>query len=407
LRVRAGLWYAILRMLPYARPSITDDEIAEVEACLRSGWLATGPRAGRFEQLLASRLGVRHALGASTGTAALHLAVLACGIRPGDEVVTTPMTWVSTANVLLHAGAVPVFADVEPTTLNLDPARIAEVLGPRTRAILPVHFAGLPCDEDALLDLARSHGLFLVEDAAHALGASYKGRPIGAIGDVTMFSFHPAKNLTTGEGGAVTTDSDEIAERVKLLRFHGIAQTPESRFGGRGPVAYDVVEAGFKYNFSDIQAAIGIHQLARLDEMNRRRAELARAYRERLAAVPHVEPLGDAPYEHVHAWHILVVAIEPDAITIGRDEVIGLLRAAGIGAGLHFVPLHLQTLYRPMADASRLPVATEANRRILTLPLFPDMADEDVDRVVDTLAGILREHSRRGAARPAGPAAVS
>ncbi|MFM7140729.1 MAG: DegT/DnrJ/EryC1/StrS family aminotransferase [Alphaproteobacteria bacterium] len=391
-------------MLPYARPSMTDDEIAEVEACLRSGWLATGPRAGRFEQLLGARLGVRHALGASTGTAALHLAVLACGIRPGDEVVTTPMTWVSTANVLLHAGAVPVFADVEPTTLNLDPARVAEVLGPRTRAILPVHFAGLPCDEDAFLDLARSHGLFLVEDAAHALGASYKGRAIGSIADATMFSFHPAKNLTTGEGGAVATDSDEIAERVRLLRFHGIAQTPESRFGGRGPVAYDVVEAGFKYNFSDIQAAIGIHQLARLDEMNRRRVDLARAYRERLATVPHVEPLGDAPYEHEHAWHILVASIEPDALTIGRDEVIGLLRAAGIGAGLHFVPLHLQTLYRPMADAARLPVATEANRRILTLPLFPDMEDADVDRVVDTLAGILREHARRGAASPAAAA---
>ncbi|MFM8413049.1 MAG: DegT/DnrJ/EryC1/StrS family aminotransferase [Alphaproteobacteria bacterium] len=391
-------------MLPYARPSITDDEIAEVEACLRSGWLATGPRAGRFEQLLGARLGVRHALGASTGTAALHLAVLACGIRPGYEVVTTPMTWVSTANVLLHAGAVPVFADVEPTTLNLDPVRVAEVLGPRTRAILPVHFAGLPCDEDAFLDLARSHGLFLVEDAAHALGASYKGRAIGSIADATMFSFHPAKNLTTGEGGAVATDSDEIAERVRLLRFHGIAQTPESRFGGRGPVAYDVVEAGFKYNFSDIQAAIGIHQLARLDEMNRRRVDLARAYRERLATVPHVEPLGDAPYEHEHAWHILVASIEPDALTIGRDEVIGLLRAAGIGAGLHFVPLHLQTLYRPMADAARLPVATEANRRILTLPLFPDMEDADVDRVVDTLAGILREHARRGAASPAAAA---
>ena len=393
-----------MRMLPYARPSITDAEIAEVEACLRSGWLATGPRAGRFEQLLADRLGVRHALGASTGTAALHLAVLACGIRPGDEVVTTPMTWVSTANVLLHAGAVPVFADVDPATLNLDPARVAEVLGPRTRAILPVHFAGQPCDEDAFLDLARGHGLVLVEDAAHALGATYKGRPIGAIADATMFSFHPAKNLTTGEGGAVTTDSDEIAERVRLLRFHGIAQTPESRFGGRGPVAYDVVEAGFKYNFSDIQAAIGIHQLARLDEMNRRRAELARAYRERLAVVPHVEPLGEAPYEHLHAWHILVASIEPDALTIGRDEVIGLLRAAGIGAGLHFVPLHLQTLYRPMADASRLPVATEANRRILTLPLFPDMEDSDVDRVVDTLAGILREHARRGATSPAAAA---
>ena len=406
LRLPLPLWYEPRRMLPYARPSITDAEIAEVEACLRSGWLATGPRAGRFEQLLATRLGVRHALGASTGTAALHLAVLACGVKPGDEVITTPMTWVSTANVLLHAGAVPVFADIDPATLNLDPARVAEVIGPRTKAILPVHFAGLPCDEDPLLELARTHHLALVEDAAHALGATYKGRAIGVIADATMFSFPPAKNLTTGEGGAVSTDSDEIAERVKLLRFHGIAQTPESRFGGRGPVAYDVVEAGFKYNFSDIQAALGIHQLARLDAMNDRRAALAAAYRERLAPVPHVAALGDAPYEYRHAWHILVVAIEPDALTIGRDEVIGLLRAAGIGAGLHFVPLHLQTLYRPMAEASRLPVATEADRRILTLPLFPEMENADVDRVVDALAGILRDHARNGAGRPAQGAAA-
>lgn len=385
-------------MLPYARPSITEAEIAEVEACLRSGWLATGPRAGRFEEMLAARLGVRHALGASTGTAALHLALLGCGVRPGDEVITTPMTWVSTANVILHAGAVPVFADVDPETLNLDPARVAEVIGPRTRAILPVHFAGQPCDEDAFVALARDHRLALVEDAAHALGAEHRGRPIGSLADATMFSFHPAKNATTGEGGAVTTDSDEIAERVRLLRFHGIAQTPESRFGGRGPVAYDVVEAGFKYNLSDIQAAIGIHQLARLDEMNERRRRLAEAYRERLAAVPHVAPLGTAPWPHRHAWHILVVSIEPDALAIGRDEVISALRARGIGAGLHFVPLHLQTLYRPMVpDPSRLAAATGANCRILTLPLFPDMADADVDMVVDGLAAVLRENARAGA----------
>ena len=384
-------------MIPYARPSITEAEVAEVEACLRSGWLATGPRSARFEELLRDRLGVAHALGACSGTAALHLAILGAGVRPGDEVITTPMTWVSTANVILHAGARPVFVDIDPGTLNLDAARVEEAITPRTRAILPVHFAGQPCDEDAFVELARARGLRLVEDAAHALGASYKGRPIGAIADATMFSFHPAKNVTTGEGGAVSTDSDEIAERIKLLRFHGIAQSPESRFGGRGPASYDVVEAGFKYNFSDLQAAIGIHQLARLDEMNARRRELAQLYVDLLAAVPHVSPLARAPYEHEHAWHLMVVSIEPDALTLDRDEVIQALRDAGVGAGLHFVPLHLQTLYRPMVeDPSRLAVSTDANRRILTLPLFPEMTEAQVGVVVDALAGVVRAHTRRG-----------
>jgi dTDP-4-amino-4,6-dideoxygalactose transaminase len=386
-------------VLPYARPSISEAELREVEACLRSGWLSTGPRARQFEEALAARLGVAHALAASSGTAALHLAVLAAGIGPGDEVVTTPLTWVATANVLLHAGARPVFADVEPDTLNLDPRRVEEALSPRTRAILPVHYAGQPCDEDALLEICRARGLALIEDAAHAMGASYKGRPIGAIGDLTMFSFHPAKNLTTGEGGAVTTQSAERAEHIARLRFHGIDQSPEARFGGRGPGSYDLVEAGFKYNFTDLQAAIGLHQLARLDELNARRAQLAKLYQARLAEVPHVAPLGTAPYEHVHAWHILVVSLEPDALSLSRDEVIAALREAGVGAGLHFVPLHLLTLYRDAADPARLPVATEAHRRILTLPLFPDMSDADVDFVVDALARVLRDHTRRGAAR--------
>lgn len=381
-------------MLPYARPSITEAELAEVEECLRSGWLATGPRTERFEARLAARLGVPHALATTSGTAALHLALLAAGVGPGDEVVTTPMTWVATANVILHAGARPVFVDVEPETLNLDARRVEPALTPRTRAILPVHFAGLPCDLDPLLELARARGLALVEDAAHALGASYKGRPIGAVGDLTMFSFHPAKNLTTGEGGAVTTACDERAARIRRLRYHGIEQSPQSRFGGRGPAAYEAVEAGFKYNMSDLQAAIGLHQLDRLDERNARRRELAAAYRERLAPLPHVEPLGTAPYEHEHAWHLMVVRVDPDALRGERDDVIQALREVGVGAGVHFVPLHLQALYRGVADPADLPAATEAHRRIVTLPLFPDMADRDVDFVVDRLAKVLANQAR-------------
>lgn len=393
-------------MLPYARPSIGDDEIAEVEACLRSGWLTTGPRAMRFEEELARYLGVRHVLGVSSGTAALHLAVLAAGVGPGDEVVTTPMTWVSTANVVLHAGARPVFVDVEPGTLNLDASRVAAAVGPRTRALLPVHFAGQPCDLDVLREVAVAHGLALIEDAAHALGASYKGRAIGAIGDATMFSFHPAKNLTTGEGGALATDSDEIAARARRLRFHGIEQNAESRFGGRGAGAYDVLEAGFKYNFTDLQAAIGLRQLARLDAMNARRRALAEAYLARLTAVPWATPLTPAAYEHGHAWHLMVVRLEVEALTATRDEVIAELRESGVAPGLHFVPLHLQTLYRPMvADPESLAVATDAHARILSLPLFPDMRDEDVTMVVDTLAKILRRRARARAV-PDSPAAL-
>lgn len=386
-------------MLPYARPSIGAAELEEVAACLRSGWLATGPRVARFEEQLALRVASPCAVATCTGTAALHLAIVAAGIEPGDEVITTPMTWVATANVLLHAGAVPVFADVVPGTLNLDVRHVAAAITPRTRAILPVHFAGQPCDEDALLDLARSRKLRLIEDAAHALGASYKGRPIGSIGDATMFSFHPAKNITTGEGGALTTADEDLAERARRLRFHGIAATPESRFGGRGPAAYDVVEAGFKYNMSDLQAAIGIHQLERLAAMNRRRRELADRYRAALASLRFVAPLEDAPYEHVHAWHLMVVQIEPEALAIARDDLIQELRARGVGAGLHFVPLHLQTLYRGRdAYPAGLPAATEAHRRILTLPLFSDMRDAEVDFVVEVLDRILREHVRASTA---------
>lgn len=385
-------------MIPYARPSIGDAEIAEVEACLRSGWLSTGPRALRFEEELARHLGVRHALGASSGTAALHLAVLAAGIGAGDEVITTPMTWVSTANVVLHAGARPVFVDVEPGTLNIDPARVAEAVTPRTRALLPVHFAGQPCDQDALRALADAHRLALIEDAAHALGATHRGRPIGTFGDATMFSFHPAKNLTTGEGGALVTDSDEIAARARRLRFHGIDQTAESRFGGRGAGAYDVVEAGFKYNFTDLQAAIGLVQLGRLGAMNARRRALAELYLEQLAEVPFVSPLERAPYPHTSAWHLMVVRLEVEALSATRDQVVAELKERGVAPGLHFVPLHLQTLYRPMVDdPARLAVATDAFERILSLPLYPDMTDEDVTMVVETLAGILRRRARSAA----------
>ncbi len=382
-------------MLPYARPTITEAEIREVEECLRSGWLATGPRTQRFEEALAAYTGTSHCVATSSGTAALHLALLAAGVGPGDEVITTPMTWVSTANVVLHIGAVPVFADVEHATLNIDTERVEAQITAKTRAIMPVHYAGLPCDEDPLLGLCRDRGIALVEDAAHALGASYKGRPIGSIGDATMFSFHPAKNLTTGEGGALVTNDPDLAAHARRLRYHGIDQSPENRFGGRGPASYDVVEAGFKYNISDLQSAIGLHQLAKLDERNQRRGELAGLYRQQLAGVEHAEPMGDAPYTYDHAWHMMVVRADTDVLSLDRDGLVQALRDRGVGAGVHFVPLHLQTLYRNRARDEDLPVATDAHRRILTLPLFPDMRDEDVAFVVGALRDVIDGCIRR------------
>ncbi len=389
-------------MLPYARPSITEAELAEVEACLESGWLSTGPRTERFEQALADYTGAAFALGTNTGTAALHLGLLAVGVGPGDEVVTTPMTWVSTANVILHAGAIPVFADVDEETLNIDPARAEEALSEQTRAIVPVHYAGLPCDMDALTDLARARGASVVEDAAHALGARYRGRPIGSIADATMFSFHPAKNMTTGEGGALVTSREDVAARARRLRFHGIDQSPENRFGGRGPASYDVVEAGFKYNISDLQSAIGLHQLAALDERNRRRKELAELYRREIAHLDGVRTLGDAAYDYEHAWHMMVVRVDTDRLDVDRDGVVEALRERGIGAGVHFVPLNLQTLYLQYAAGASLPNATRAHAEIVTLPLFPDMADEDVARVLGALEDVMAVHERHSSRKAGG-----
>lgn len=382
-------------MLPYAKPLVTEAEIREVEACLRSGWLAAGPRVLRFEEALARRLGVPHAIATCSGTAALHLAVVASGIRPGDEVITTPMTWVSTANVLLHAGARPVFVDIEPGTLNMDVGLVEAAVGKRCVAVLPVHFGGQPCNQGALLEIARRRGLLLIEDAAHALGAEYEDRPIGTFGDATMFSFHAAKNITTGEGGALVTTSQSIAERARRLRFHGIES--DGRAWGRGPVSYEVIEPGFKYAMSDLQAAIGLHQLARLDAMNVRRRELAALYQQGLAGIRHVEPLESAAYSHLHARHLMVVQIEPRALSITRDELILALRSEGIGAALHFVPLHLQRLYRSVeSHPAGLPVATAAHERIVTLPLFPAMTGSDVEHVLDTLDSTLRRYLRTG-----------
>lgn len=382
-----------VEFLPLSRPSIGDAEVDAVVACLRSGWITSGPRVAEFERLFAEAVGAEHAVAVSSATAGLHLAFLAAGLGPGDEVVTSPLTWASTGNMILAVGARPVFADIDPTTLNVDPAAVERAVSERTRAIVPVHFAGQPVDLDPLRALAARRGLALIEDAAHALGTTYRGRPVGGGSSAAVFSFHPIKAITTGEGGMVTTDDADFAERIRLLRFHGITRDAWKRYGKHGSPDYEIVELGYKYNLTDLQAAIGIAQLARLEEFVAARTRVAGWYADLLRHVPAVAMLAPVAYPARHAWHLLVVRLRLDALRIDRDDVMGALLAENIGVGLHFKALHLHRLYGGDVTSAALPHATAASHAILSLPLFPAMTEDDVRDVADALAGVLRRHA--------------
>jgi dTDP-4-amino-4,6-dideoxygalactose transaminase len=381
--------------LPLSRPSIGATEIAAVTACLESGWLTGGPAVARFEEAFARAVGVAHAIAVSSATAGLHLALLAAGIGPGDEVVTTPMTWAATGNMIVAVGAKPVLVDIDPGTLHVDPAAVAAAIGPRTRALLPVHFAGQPLDLDPLRALAARHGLALVEDAAHALGTRYRGRPVGGGSTAAVFSFHPIKAITTGEGGMVTTDDAALAERVRLLRFHGVARDAWARYGRRATPDYEIVALGFKYNMTDIQATLGLAQLARIEEFVSARTRVAGWYREALAGMPAVGMLADVPYPARHAWHLLVVRLRLDELRVDRDVVMQELLDANIGVGLHFKALHLHRFYRERLGMTPgdLPHASRASESILSLPLFPAMTRDDVDDVASALRDVVRRHA--------------
>ena len=377
-------------ILPFSRPDIGEDEIAEVVACLRSGWITTGPRAAQLERDFAAAVGARHALAFSSGTGALHATLLAMDLAPGDEVVVPPLTWPATANMVVACGAVPVFADIDASTWNLDPAALWPALGPRTRLLLPVHFAGLPCDLDGLraaLVAAGRPEVGIVEDAAHAAGAIYKGRPIGATAAngtlAACFSFHPIKNMTTAEGGMVTTDDDRLAAAIKLWRFHGVQRDAWQAYSAaaKAPAAYDVLLPGFKYNLSDLHAALGLHQLRKLLAFNRRRAEIAAIYRRELSALPGLQLPGRVAYDHHHPWHLFTV------LPPSRAPFMERLRDLGIGTGLHFEAVHLHDYYRRRFGwrPGSLPVAEEVCARIVSLPLFPAMTDEDAADVVEAV----------------------
>jgi dTDP-4-amino-4,6-dideoxygalactose transaminase len=378
--------------LPFSRPSISREAIDEVVACIESGWITTGPRVQRFEAELKRYLAAPHVLALSSATAGLHLALAALDLKAGDEVITTPMTFAATLNTVVLAGGRPVLVDVEPRTYNMDVTRLAAAITARTRAIVPVHFAGLPVDLDPLYVLARKHGLRVIEDAAHAIGTAYRGKRIGSFGDTQVFSFHPNKNMTTGEGGAVATRDDALAERIALLRFHGMDREAWNRFGKQGQQHYEIVAPGFKYNMMDIQAALGLHQLPALDGFIARRTELARRYQQLLEDWPEWTLPGATAHTHRHAWHLYTPLINPEAAGLNRDAFMTGMRERSIGTGLHYRAVHLYPYYRKNFGFERgdFPVAESISDRIVSLPLFPAMTEADQDRVIDAMRDLFR-----------------
>jgi UDP-4-amino-4-deoxy-L-arabinose-oxoglutarate aminotransferase len=377
--------------LPFSRPSITEEDIAAVATVLRSGWITTGAQSAELERQFAAAVGVQHAVALTSATAGMHVALRALGIGPGDEVVTPSMTWVSTVNLIALAGATPVFVDVDRDTLMTTADRVAAAITPRTKLIVPVHFAGASLDLTPLRELAAARNIPLIEDAAHAAGTEYQGKPTGS-GGTSIYSFHPIKNLTTGEGGLVTTDDAELAARLRRLRFHGLGADAFQRdTHGRAPQA-EVIEPGYKYNLPDMNAVLGLTQLARLAEMNAKRAALAARYAELLASVKGVLPLKLPTYRQRHSWHLYIVRVDPETAGLTRDEFMERLKARGIGTGLHFRAAHTHRYYREHHQLrTPLPDTEWNSARVCSLPLFPDMPLADVDRVVGVIRAVLAE----------------
>jgi len=387
--------------LPFSRPTIGREEEEEVLDSLRSGWITTGPKVQRLEGMFREYLGVKHAVAVSSCTAALHVSLAALSIGPGDEVITSPVTWPATANVIIQLGATPVFVDIEPDTLNLNPSLLEAHITPRTRAIIPVHMAGQPCDLDAILEIAGRYGLAVVEDAAHAIGATYRGRKIGTISELTCFSFYPTKNMTTIEGGLVTTENDELADKIRILSFAGISRDAWKRYSSSGSHHWQLLYAGFKYNMTDIQAAVGLHQINKLDEFIEQRDAHVRRYRELLDGTPGVSWLADRPWGR-HARHLFEILVEPDRLKVDRDAFLAALRAENIGTGLHFTSLHLQPYYEALGYvASSLPQANWASQRIISLPLYPGMTVQDVEDVADAVRRVATYYKQAQAVEPA------
>ena len=375
------------RFVPFSRPWIDDTEIEAVSQVLASKWISTGNRVREFERAFAEYLGVKHAIAVSSCTAALHLSLVVAGIGRGDEVITTPYTFTATAEAIRYVDAKPVFVDIHPDTLNIDTSKIEQAVTSRTKAILPVHIAGVPCDMDALQEICNTHNLTLIDDAAHAIPTEYKGQYIGNLGDLSAFSFYANKNLTTGEGGMITTNSDAFAELLRTMRLHGIDKDAWSRQSQRNIWHYDIATEGYKYNMTDIQAAMGVCQLMKLNKQHERRRNFAQMYQTELAKFPQINtPIApDNPREH--AWHLYIIQLN----TGNRDEFVAALREANIECSVHYIPLHLFDFYQERYGyrAGDFPSAEAAFERVVSLPLHPGLTEDDIHTVINAIGKIL------------------
>jgi dTDP-4-amino-4,6-dideoxygalactose transaminase len=383
------------RKIPFHIPSIGEEEIAELVDTLRNGWLTTGPKTKQFEKDFAAFVGAKHAVAVNSATSGLHLALEALGVRAGDEVIIPTYTFTATGEVVTYLGARPVLADVRRDTFNLDATTIEPLITPRTKAIIPVHVAGQMCDMDPILDLARRHDLRVLDDAAHSLPATYKGRSVGTMGDASVFSFYATKTITTGEGGMVTTDREDLASRMRQMSLHGLSGNAWNRYGDKGSWYYEVLEFGFKYNMTDIAAALGIHQLRRCDGFWKKRRDVAAAYNAAFGALDTcvTPPLA----EHTtHSWHLYILQLKLEALSKGRDEILRILGERGIRTSVHFIPLHFHPAYQRAFGytVGMFPVSEEIFAGTVSLPIYPDMKEEDVAYVIDTVRETLAESRR-------------
>ena len=381
--------------LPFARPLIGQEDIEEVVDTLNSDWLTTGPKTHLFEEEFAKYIGCKYAVAVNSCTAALHISLAALGIGKGDEVITTPYTFISTVNVILQQGAIPIFVDIKPDTFNIDPDLIREKINDKTKAIMPVHFAGQPCEMDKIMKIAKDNNLLVIEDAAHAISAEYEGRKIGTIGDATSFSFYPTKNMTTGEGGMVTTNDEELMNKFKIWSLHGISKDAWKRYSAEGSWYYEVVCPGYKYNMTDIQASLGLHQLEKLNRFQRKREILVKAYNEAFKDMKEIT-IPFVKDNIKHAWHLYVIKIVSEKLKINRNQFIEALKAENIGTSVHFIPAHLQPYYRDTFGFKKgdFPNAEYAFERVISLPLFPRMSDKDVKDVINSVKKIVKYYKK-------------
>jgi perosamine synthetase len=382
-------------MIPYGRQTIDEDDIKAVNDVLRSDWLTTGPKVAEFEQAVADYVGAKYAVAVSNGTAALHAAMYAIGIGPGDEVIVPPMTFAATANCVVFQGGTPIFADVDSDTLLIDPAKVEEKITEKTKAIIGVDYAGQPCDWDSLREIADKYGLRLVADGCHALGAEYKGLKVGVLADMTVFSFHPVKHITTGEGGMIATNDLELAGRMRLFRTHGITTDARQR-EEQGSWFYEMVNLGYNYRITDFQCALGISQLQKLPKFLERRREIATIYDEGFSKLSGITPLV-VHKDSLHAYHLYVVRVDSDTIGIDRATLFTDLRKKGIGVNVHYIPVHLHPFYREKFHTTQglCPIGESAYEQIISIPMFPGMSYEDVENVINEMQKIILQNQDR------------